>query len=46
MVAVKRSSILFTVLLSWLVLKEASILNRSIGTLLMFSGMLFIILLG
>ena len=46
MVAVKRSSILFSVLLSWFILKEADIRYRGIGTLLMFTGMLFIILLG
>jgi len=46
MVAVKRSSILFTVLLSWLLLKETDIRYRGFGTLLMFVGMLFIILLG
>ena len=46
MVAVKRSSILFSVLLSWFILKEADIRYRGIGTLLMFGGMLFITLLG
>jgi drug/metabolite transporter (DMT)-like permease len=46
MVAVKRSSILFTVLLSWLLLKETDIRYRGFGTLLMFVGMLFITLLG
>ena len=46
MVAVKRSSILFTVLLSWLLLKETDIRYRGFGTLLMFIGMLFITLLG
>ena len=46
MVAVKRSSILFSVLLSWLVLKETEIKYRGFGALLMFVGMLFIILLG
>ena len=46
MVAVKRSSILFSVLLSWLILKESDIHYRGIGTLLMFAGMLFITLLG
>jgi len=46
MVAVKRSSILFSVLLSWLILKEADIRYRGLGTLLMFAGMLFITLLG
>ena len=46
MVAVKRSSILFSVLFSWLILKEADIRYRGLGTLLMFAGTLFITLLG
>lgn len=46
MVAVKRSSILFSVLLSWLVLKEAAISYRGLGTLLMFTGMLLITVFG
>lgn len=46
MVAVKRSSILFSVLLSWLILKEGDIRYRGLGTLLMFIGMIFITLLG
>jgi uncharacterized membrane protein len=46
MVAVKRSSILFSVLLSWLILKEADIRYRGFGTLLMFTGMLLITLFG
>jgi len=46
MVAVKRSSILITILLSWFVLKEENIGYRGLGTLLMFAGMLFIALLG
>jgi drug/metabolite transporter (DMT)-like permease len=46
MVAVKRSSILFSVLFSWLILKEKNIRYRGLGTLLMFAGMLFITLLG
>jgi len=46
MVAVKRSSILFSVLLSWLILREAEIRYRGLGTMLMFIGMLFITLLG
>lgn len=46
MVAVKRSNILFSVLLSWLILKEEDIRYRGLGTLLMFAGMLLIILLG
>jgi len=46
MVAVKRSSILFSVILSWYILKEVDIQYRGLGTLLMFAGMLFIIILG
>jgi drug/metabolite transporter (DMT)-like permease len=46
MIAVKRSSILFSVLLSWFILQEADIRYRGLGSLLMFTGMLFIILLG
>ncbi len=46
MVAVKRSSILFSVLLSWLILKEADIRYRGFGTLLMFTGMLLLTLFG
>lgn len=46
MVAVKRSSILFSVLLSWLLLKERDIHYRGLGTLIMFVGMIFITLLG
>jgi drug/metabolite transporter (DMT)-like permease len=46
MVAVKRSSILFSVLLSWLILKEVDIRYRWVGTLLMFTGMLLITLFG
>ena len=46
MVAIKRSSILFSVLLSWFILKEGDIRYRGFGTLLMFGGMLFISLLG
>ena len=46
MVAIKRSSILFSVFLSWLVLKEEDIRYRGLGALLMFVGMIFIILLG
>ena len=46
MVAVKRSSILFSVLLSWFVLKEKDIRYRGLGTLLMFAGMLIITLFG
>jgi drug/metabolite transporter (DMT)-like permease len=46
MVAVKRSSILFSVFLSWFILKEKDIRYRGLGTLLMFAGMLCITLLG
>ena len=46
MVALKRSSILFSVLLSWYFLKETDIRYRGLGTLLMFIGMLFIISFG
>jgi len=46
MVAVKRSSILFTVFLSWLILKETDFRFRGLGALLMFAGMLFITLFG
>jgi len=46
MVAIKRSSILFSVLMGWLILKEEDIKYRGIGTILMFIGMLFISILG
>ena len=46
MVAIKRSSILFSVLMGWLILKEEDIKYRGIGTILMFMGMLFISILG
>ncbi|MBU0729686.1 MAG: DMT family transporter [Proteobacteria bacterium] len=46
MIAVKRSSILLTVLLSWLILKEGNIRNRGLGALLMFCGVLLITLFG
>ena len=46
MVAVKRSSILFSVFLSWFILKETDIRYRGFGTVLMFVGMLFITILG
>ncbi|MBU0484294.1 MAG: DMT family transporter [Proteobacteria bacterium] len=46
MVAVKRSSILFSVLLSWLILHEGEKKTRGLGTLLMFAGVLLITLLG
>jgi drug/metabolite transporter (DMT)-like permease len=46
MVAIKRSSILFSVLMSWLILKEEDIRYRGFGAILMFTGMLFISVLG
>lgn len=46
MVAIKRSSIVFSVLLSWFILKETDIRYRGFGTLMMFAGMLCITLLG
>lgn len=46
MIAVKRSSILFAVLLSWLLLKEENIASRSLGSIMMFAGLLLIMLLG
>jgi len=46
MIAIKRSSILFSVFLSWLLLKENNIKYRGLGTLVMFAGILCITLLG
>ncbi|HSR36373.1 MAG TPA: DMT family transporter [Desulfurivibrionaceae bacterium] len=46
MIAAKRSSILVSVFLSWLILKEGNILARGVATLLMFGGILCITLLG
>jgi drug/metabolite transporter (DMT)-like permease len=46
MVAVKRSSILFSVLLSRFILNEEDFRFRGLGTMLMFAGMLFITLIG
>lgn len=46
MIAAKRSSILVSVFLSWLILKEGNILSRGFATLLMFGGLLLITLLG
>lgn len=46
MVAVKRSSILFSVLLSWIILKEGERKIRGVGTVCMFCGVLLISLLG
>lgn len=46
MIAVKRSSILISVMLGWLLLREEEMLSRGIGTVTMFCGMLLISLLG
>ena len=46
MVAIKRSSILFSVLMGWLILREENIKYRGLGTIFMFTGMLFISILG
>lgn len=46
MIAAKRSSILVSVFLSWLILKEGNMLARGFATLLMFGGILLITLLG
>lgn len=46
MIAVKRSSILFSVLLSWFFLREEKMLYRIPGTMLMFCGVLLISLFG
>lgn len=46
MIAAKRTSILVSVFLSWLILKEGNILSRGLATLLMFGGLLLITLLG
>lgn len=46
MIAAKRSSILVSVFLSWLILKEGNMLSRGLATLLMFGGLLLITLLG
>ncbi len=43
MIAVKRSSILLSVLLGWLILKEEHIKYRAFGALLMFLGLIFIL---
>ena len=42
MVAVKRSSIVFSVMLSWIFLHEEQAIIRGLGTLLMFAGVLLI----
>lgn len=46
MIAVKRSSILFSVLYGWLLFRESDIRNRMLGALLMFVGVACITLLG
>lgn len=46
MIAVKRSSILFSVILSWLLLKEKNIQFRFKGTIIMFCGVILIALYG
>ncbi len=46
MIAVKRSSILISVLLSWLILREGERRARGLGTVCMFCGVLLITLLG
>ena len=46
MISVKRSSILISVFLSWIVLKEENIASRGIGSLLMFAGVVLITLFG
>ena len=46
MIAVKRISILISVLLSWIILKEGERWTRGLGTVCMFCGVLLITLLG
>lgn len=46
MIAVKRSSILFSVLLSWIILKERERKTRGLATACMFCGVLLVTLLG
>ena len=46
MVAVKRSSIVFSVMLSWIFLQEEQPVIRGLGTLLMFGGVVLITFLG
>lgn len=46
MIAVKRMSILFSVVYGWILFKESDIGERMLGALLMFAGVVFIILLG
>ncbi len=46
MIAVKRMSILFSVVYGWILFKESDVGIRMLGALLMFTGAVFIILLG
>lgn len=46
MIAVKRMSILFSVVYGWILFKESDISARMLGALFMFAGVVFIILLG
>jgi len=46
MIAVKRMSILFSVVYGWILFKESDIGARMLGALLMFAGVVFIIVLG
>lgn len=46
MIAIKRSSILFSVILSWIILKEGGIKNRGLGVLCMFGGVVLITVYG
>ena len=46
MIAVKRMSILFSVVYGWILFKESDISVRILGALFMFAGVVFIILLG
>ncbi len=46
MIAVKRMSILFSVVYGWILFKESDIGARMFGALLMFAGVVLIILLG
>jgi len=46
MIAVKRMSILFSVVYGWILFKESDIGTRMLGALLMLTGAVFIILLG
>ncbi len=46
MIALKRSSILITIVLSWIFLQEGQRVNRGTGALLMFIGLVIITVLG